>query len=27
MRRKKNKPNFNKSEPEFLISCLDGACQ
>jgi hypothetical protein len=23
MRRKKNKPNFNKSEPEFLISCLD----
>ena len=23
MRRKKNTPNFNKSEPEFLISCLD----
>ena len=23
MSRKKNKPNFNKSEPEFLISCLD----
>ena len=23
MRRKKNKPNFNMSEPEFLISCLD----
>ncbi|MFH1369125.1 MAG: DUF2075 domain-containing protein [Elusimicrobiota bacterium] len=23
MRRKKNKPNFNLSEPEFLISCLD----
>lgn len=23
MRRKKNKPNFNYSEPEFLISCLD----
>lgn len=23
MRRKKNKPNFNISEPEFLISCLD----
>jgi hypothetical protein len=23
MRRKKNKPNFSKSEPEFLISCLD----
>jgi len=23
MRRKKNKPNFNHSEPEFLISCLD----
>ena len=23
MRRKKNKPNFNQSEPEFLISCLD----
>ena len=23
MRRKKNKPNFNESEPEFLISCLD----
>ncbi len=23
MRRKKNRPNFNKSEPEFLISCLD----
>jgi hypothetical protein len=23
MRRKKNIPNFNKSEPEFLISCLD----
>jgi hypothetical protein len=23
MLRKKNKPNFNKSEPEFLISCLD----
>jgi hypothetical protein len=23
MRRKKNHPNFNQSEPEFLISCLD----
>lgn len=23
MRRKKNKPNFDQSEPEFLISCLD----
>lgn len=23
MLRKKNKPNFNQSEPEFLISCLD----
>ena len=23
MRRKKNKPNFNQSEPEFLLSCLD----
>ena len=23
MRRKKNKPNFAQSEPEFLISCLD----
>jgi hypothetical protein len=23
MRRKKNQPNFNQSEPEFLISCLD----
>ena len=23
MRRKKNKPNFRQSEPEFLISCLD----
>ena len=23
MKRKKNRPNFNKSEPEFLISCLD----
>src|SRR5262249_26388399 len=23
MRHKKNKPNFNQSEPEFLISCLD----
>ncbi len=23
MRLKKNKPNFNQSEPEFLISCLD----
>ena len=23
MARKKNTPNFNKSEPEFLISCLD----
>ena len=23
MRRKKNQPNFNYSEPEFLISCLD----
>lgn len=23
MRRKKNTPNFNRSEPEFLISCLD----
>lgn len=23
MRRKKGKPNFNQSEPEFLISCLD----
>jgi DUF2075 family protein len=23
MRRKKNKPNFKLSEPEFLISCLD----
>jgi hypothetical protein len=23
MRLKKNKPNFNMSEPEFLISCLD----
>lgn len=23
MLRKKNTPNFNKSEPEFLISCLD----
>jgi hypothetical protein len=23
MQRKKNKPNFNQSEPEFLISCLN----
>lgn len=23
MSRKKNKPNFNQSEPEFLISCMD----
>lgn len=23
MRQKKNRPNFNQSEPEFLISCLD----
>jgi hypothetical protein len=23
MRRKRNTPNFNQSEPEFLISCLD----
>jgi DUF2075 family protein len=23
MRKKKNKPNFNYSEPEYLISCLD----
>ena len=23
MKRKKNKPNFNQSEPDFLISCLD----
>ena len=23
MRRKKNKPNFKQSEPEFLISCLN----
>src|SRR5438445_9697391 len=23
MARKKNTPNFNQSEPEFLISCLD----
>ncbi len=23
MKRKKNKPDFNQSEPEFLISCLD----
>jgi hypothetical protein len=23
MKRKKNKPNFNQSEPEFLISCMD----
>jgi hypothetical protein len=23
MKRKKNRPNFNHSEPEFLISCLD----
>jgi len=23
MRRKKSQPNFNESEPEFLISCLD----
>lgn len=23
MRRKKNRPNFNQSEPEFLISCID----
>jgi len=23
MKRKKGQPNFNKSEPEFLISCLD----
>lgn len=23
MARKKNKPNFNQSEPEFLISCMD----
>jgi hypothetical protein len=23
MRRKKNTPNFNQSEPEFLISCMD----
>ncbi len=23
MRRKKNRPNFDQSEPEFLISCLD----
>jgi hypothetical protein len=23
MKRKKNTPNFNHSEPEFLISCLD----
>lgn len=23
MRKKRNRPNFNQSEPEFLISCLD----
>lgn len=23
MHRRKNKPNFNRSEPEFLISCMD----
>ena len=23
MRQKKNRPNFNQSEPEFLISCID----
>lgn len=23
MKRKKNRPNFNQSEPEFLISCID----
>jgi hypothetical protein len=23
MKRKKNRPNFDKSEPEFLISCMD----
>ena len=23
MKRKKDTPNFNHSEPEFLISCLD----
>jgi len=23
MRRKKNRPNFKKSEPEFLVSCID----
>jgi hypothetical protein len=23
MRRKKNRPDFNQSEPEFLISCID----
>lgn len=23
MRRKKNQPDFDQSEPEFLISCLD----
>ncbi|MFH2135922.1 MAG: DUF2075 domain-containing protein [Pseudomonadota bacterium] len=23
MRRKKNHPNFNQSEPEFLVSCMD----
>jgi hypothetical protein len=26
MRRKKNTPNFNYSEPEFLVSCLDRHC-
>ena len=23
MKQKKNKPDFDESEPEFLISCLD----
>ena len=23
MRQKKNRPNFNQSEPEFLLSCID----
>lgn len=23
MRRKKNRPNFNQSEPEYLVSCID----
>ncbi|MHB0995860.1 MAG: hypothetical protein ACYC2I_05775 [Elusimicrobiales bacterium] len=23
MKRKKKRPDFNQSEPEFLISCLD----